>query len=161
MTNEGRSGCLSCEIVSGRRSTLGGVIHETHCFHAHQDVAYPVPGLVIVASKRHLRALDEMRDDEASELLPLLKRIRSAQRAVLGVDHTYYFYNEDTSHHFHFWMVPRYAWMARFGKSVQAVRPALRHAAEELGSPSHLESVIEAAAKLRAHLSSSDADGAA
>jgi diadenosine tetraphosphate (Ap4A) HIT family hydrolase len=87
-----------------------------------------VPGFVIVAARRHFVTLDEMTPDEMTDLLPLVTRIRAAQREVLGVEHTYYFYNEDTTHHFHLWMMPRYAWMARFGRSIESVRPALHHA---------------------------------
>jgi diadenosine tetraphosphate (Ap4A) HIT family hydrolase len=67
--------CLSCRIVTGLQPIQP--ICETAHFHAHQDVAYPAPGQVIVALKRHVAALDELSDDELSdtvtaELLPLL-----------------------------------------------------------------------------------------
>jgi diadenosine tetraphosphate (Ap4A) HIT family hydrolase len=129
MSSPAASACLSCDIVSGRRATVGGVIAQTSRFHAHQDVAYPVAGLVIVAAKRHFVALDEMDPAETAELLPFLQTLRRAQRKVLNSEHTYYFYNEDTRHHFHVWMVPRLEWMRPFGKSVESLRPALRHAA--------------------------------
>jgi hypothetical protein len=32
----------------------------------------------------------------------------------------YYFYNEDTTHHFQLWMVPRYGWMYEIGRSVES-----------------------------------------
>jgi hypothetical protein len=37
--------CLSCAILTGELQPLGEAILETTFFHAHQDVAYPVPGL--------------------------------------------------------------------------------------------------------------------
>jgi len=98
--------CLSCEIVSGRRISGGAPLYETECFHAHQDVAYPIPGCVIVASKRHFKSLAEMSSRETETFLPTVKAIRAAQ-AEIGIDVVYYFYNEDTKHHFNFWMVPR------------------------------------------------------
>jgi diadenosine tetraphosphate (Ap4A) HIT family hydrolase len=99
--------CLSCEIVQGGWQLTGGPILETAHYHAHQDVSYPVPGQVIVATKRHVRNLDELSVGEIGELLPILVKIRAAQRAILGFETVYYFYNEDTTHHFHVWMVPR------------------------------------------------------
>lgn len=66
-----------------------------------------------------------MSQAETSEFLPLVQRIRREQERQLGIEHVYYIYNEDTTHHFHLWMVPRYPWMARFGKSIEAVRPRL------------------------------------
>lgn len=50
--------CLSCSIVEGEVEPTGGTIYETKFFHAHQDVAYPIKGLVILASKRHIKCLD-------------------------------------------------------------------------------------------------------
>jgi diadenosine tetraphosphate (Ap4A) HIT family hydrolase len=110
-------------------------ILETEFFHAHQDVAYPVPGQVIVAARRHVRCLDELTEAETTELLPLIGRIRRAQRSALGIEHVYYFYNEDTKHHFHIWMVPRYPWMQQFGRSIESVRPALLHARDQMSGP--------------------------
>ena len=144
--------CLSCDIVSGNTATVGGVIIETESFHAHQDFAYAIPGLVIVASKRHFKMLDEMNEVESAEFLPLIQQIRRAQREVLKVEHSYYFYNEDTKHHFHLWMVPRYEWMAQFGKSIQAVRPAMMHARDVLDRDKQERFSAEAANQLHNYL---------
>lgn len=141
--------CLSCELTSGRKPLPGGTIFETEYFHAHQDVAYPVPGQVIVAAKRHFKLLTDMTPAETSEFLPLVQKLRGQQAKQLGIEHVYYFYNEDTSHHFHLWMVPRYPWMAQFGKSIDAVRPALRHARDTMNSKAELAFVAESANKLR------------
>ncbi|WLR46376.1 diadenosine tetraphosphate hydrolase [Halobacillus litoralis] len=120
--------CLSCALTSGKIEPEGGVIAETAHFHAHQDVAYPIRGLVIVASKRHIKGLDELTEEEQHDYITFITKIRKAQRAVLGIENVYYFYNEDTTHHFHLWMVPRYDWMYEFGRSVESVRPVLLHA---------------------------------
>ena len=44
--------CLSCALTSGMIEPDGGVVLETEHFHAHQDVAYPIKGLIILASKK-------------------------------------------------------------------------------------------------------------
>jgi diadenosine tetraphosphate (Ap4A) HIT family hydrolase len=120
--------CLSCALTSGLIEPDGGVIIETEYFHAHQDVAYPIEGLVILASKRHIKCLDELTEAERLDYINIITLIRKAQREVLGIEYVYYFYNEDTTHHFHTWMVPRYDWMNQFGRSVESVRPVLLHA---------------------------------
>jgi diadenosine tetraphosphate (Ap4A) HIT family hydrolase len=120
--------CLSCALTSGLIEPDGGVIIETEYFHAHQDVAYPIEGLVILASKRHIKCLDELTEAERLDYINIMTLIRKAQREVLGIEYVYYFYNEDTTHHFHTWMVPRYDWMNQFGRSVESVRPVLLHA---------------------------------
>lgn len=141
--------CLSCALTNGLVKPDGGTILETAFFHAHQDVAYPIPGLVILASKRHIYGLDELTEEEAAEYIAVLRRIRKAQREVLEVEHVYYFYNEDTTHHFHIWMVPRYAWMHSFGRSVESVRPVLLHARKQLNTPEQRQKVLQAINLLR------------
>lgn len=110
--------CLSCALTTGLIEPDGGTVLETKYFHAHQDVAYPIKGLIILASKRHIKCVDELTEDEQFDYIKTLSRIRRAQRNVLGIEYIYYFYNEDTTHHFHTWMVPRYEWMYNFGRSI-------------------------------------------
>jgi diadenosine tetraphosphate (Ap4A) HIT family hydrolase len=125
---------------------------ETPFFHAHQDIAYPIPGLVILASKRHFYTMDELTDEEADDYMRLIRRIRAAQRQELGIEHVYYFYNEDTTHHFHLWMVPRYEWMYDLGRSVESLRPALRYAREHHADLESIKEVKAAAEILRRSL---------
>ncbi|HWI47658.1 MAG TPA: diadenosine tetraphosphate hydrolase [Rummeliibacillus sp.] len=136
--------CLSCALISGMIEPDGGVITETKYFHAHQDVAYPIKGLVILASKRHIKCFDELTDEEKIDYIHILTRIRKAQREVLGIEYVYYFYNEDTIHHFHTWMVPRYNWMYEFGRSVESVRPVLLHARNNMNNEENMKEVIDA-----------------
>lgn len=136
--------CLSCALTSGLIEPDGGVVLETEYFHAHQDVAYPIKGLIILASKRHIKCFDELTEEEKTDYILVLSKIRKAQRDVLGIEYVYYFYNEDTTHHFHTWMVPRYEWMYEFGRSVESVRPALLHARNEMNSKENIKEVMGA-----------------
>ncbi|WP_462406144.1 HIT family protein [Gracilibacillus sp. Marseille-QA3620] len=144
--------CLSCALTSGLVEPDGGVIGETAHFHAHQDAAYPIKGLVIVASKRHIISLDELTDAERLDYISFLAKIRRAQRTVLGIEHVYYFYNEDTTHHFHTWMVPRYQWMESFGHSIESVRPVLLHARTEMNDKKSREEMYDGIQRLTAEL---------
>ena len=144
--------CLSCALTSGLIEPDGGVVLETEYFHAHQDVAYPIKGLIILASKRHIKCFDELTEVEKIDYIKVLSKIRKAQRTVLGIEYVYYFYNEDTTHHFHTWMVPRYKWMYEFGRSVESVRPTLLHARNEMNSKENIQEVMEAIASLTKEL---------
>ncbi len=144
--------CLSCALTSGMIEPDGGVIYETDNFHAHQDVAYPIEGLVILASKRHVKSIDEFTEEEQIEYIKTLTKIRRAQRDVLGIETIYYFYNEDTTHHFHTWMVPRYEWMKDFGHSVESLRPVLLHARNELNDKHHVALVMKSIDQLKMNL---------
>ncbi|WP_017414033.1 HIT family protein [Clostridium tunisiense] len=141
--------CLSCAIISGLVEPTGGVIKETKHFHVHQDVAYPIPGLAILASKRHFYCMDELTFEEMHEYIELVHKIREVQRTVLGIEKVYYFYNEDTTHHFHLWMVPRYKWMYEFGHSVESLRPVLLYARNNLNTEENMSKVIQTIDKLR------------
>jgi len=141
--------CLSCAIVNGQKQPTGGAIIETTYFHAHQDMAYPIPGCVIVAARRHVYGLDELSREEGLELIELMRRIRHAQRTVLQIEYVYYFYNEDTSHHFHVWMVPRYEWMKSIGRSVESLRPVLLYAREYMNTKETTEKILQAVEQLR------------
>ncbi|MGJ7912438.1 HIT family protein [Neobacillus sp. LXY-1] len=136
--------CLSCALVNGLIEPDGGVVIETEYFHAHQDVAYPIRGLVILASKRHIKCLDELTELERNDYINILSKIRKAQREVLDIEYVYYFYNEDTTHHFHTWMVPRYEWMYEFGRSIESVRPVLLHARNNLNNEENIKEVMSA-----------------
>jgi diadenosine tetraphosphate (Ap4A) HIT family hydrolase len=127
--------CLSCALTSGLIEPDGGVVLETEYFHAHQDVAYPIKGLIILASKRHIKCFDELTEEEKIDYIKVLS-----------------FYNEDTTHHFHTWMVPRYKWMYEFGRSVESVRPTLLHARNEMNSKENIQEVMEAIASLTKEL---------
>ncbi|WP_054955574.1 HIT family protein [Paenibacillus dakarensis] len=141
--------CLSCALTSGLITPTGGVIYETNLFHIHQDVAYPIRGLIILASKRHFYGMDELTEAEQNEYISLIHKIRRAQRERLGIDKVYYFYNEDTTHHFHLWMVPRYEWMEAFGGSVESLRPVLLHARNQMNNEENMKAVFEGIDELR------------
>lgn len=141
--------CLSCQIANGDISAEGGDVTRTSHFNVSQDFEYMIPGFMIVASNRHFKGLDEMTADESQDFISLVQRVRAAQRTI-GIGEVYYFYNEDTRHHFHLWMIPRTEWMSRFGRSLECVAPSLQWARENLRSET--DSVRKTAAKLRAAL---------
>jgi diadenosine tetraphosphate (Ap4A) HIT family hydrolase len=147
--------CLSCAVANGVIDATGGVIMETAHFHAHQDIAYPIPGLVILAAKRHFYTMDELADEEADDFMQLIRKLRKAQREVFGIEHVYYFYNEDTTHHFHLWMVPRYEWMKTLGRSVESLRPVLRYAREHHSNQENINKVKAGVEKLAQYISKS------
>ena len=144
--------CLSCALTSGLVEPDGGVVYETEYFHAHQDVAYPIKGLIILASKRHIKCFDELTEEEQLDYIHVLSKIRKAQRKVLGIEYVYYFYNEDTTHHFHTWLVPRYEWVYEFGRSVESVRPVLLYARNQMNDEENMREVIAAIKKLTIEL---------
>lgn len=147
--NPHASSCLSCSIVSGVATTPGGTVLETDRFHVHQDARHAIPGFMIVTTKRHLVAFDELDEAEAVELALILRRVRRAQRDVLGTEHAHLLVNEDTRHHFHAWMLPKHPWMNAYGEGAEAMRAALIQSASRPPAPMEREATIEACARIR------------
>jgi len=96
-----------------------------------------------------------MADDELLEFPRVLKFVREGMRYALDVDEAYLFQNEDSAHHFHMWMFPRYDWMERFGRKIQSVRPIMEYARKELKTPQNIEEVKRSINVLKGYLASS------
>lgn len=148
--NKKELGCLGCAIQNGEVESPGGSIASTKYFDAHQDYEIPIPGFVILASKRHLQSVDEFTYEEQTDFIDFLRRVRKGMREALGIQVVYLIQEEDTSHHFHVWIFPRYDWMLeKFGKKIQSVRPIMEYARESLKTPDNLKKVDEAMEKMK------------
>ncbi|KAG9586112.1 hypothetical protein KCV01_g13553, partial [Aureobasidium melanogenum] len=149
MMSNAAPSCLSCAIVSGITNTLGGPVLETDRFHVHQDARHAIPGFMIVATKRHLSAFDELDESEATEFALIVRRVRRAQRDVLGTRHVHILVSEDTRHHFHAWMLPKHPWMDAYGQGAEAMRGALLHSASHPATPAERQATVEACTRIR------------
>lgn len=146
--------CIGCACSEAGKAVPGYVI-ETELFHAHQDQEVPIPGFVILSTKRHIDSIADFTDAEASEFIALARHIRQAQREVLGIENVYLIQEEDTEDHFHLWLLPRYEWMqdeAKFGRKVGSARNVLKYAEEQMKTPENIALVKESAEKLRDYL---------
>ncbi|MFA6518751.1 MAG: diadenosine tetraphosphate hydrolase [Candidatus Shapirobacteria bacterium] len=147
--------CLGCDREKGLIN-LGNIVKSEY-FDAHQDYEIPIPGFVIVSSKRHIQSIDEFTEDEQRDFIKFLCRLRSAQRQVLGIEVIYIVQEEDTSHHFHVWMFPRFDWMEeRFGRKIQSVRPIMEYARENMKTETKIKEVETATQKLKQFFSSAE-----
>ncbi|MFZ1626511.1 MAG: diadenosine tetraphosphate hydrolase [Candidatus Moraniibacteriota bacterium] len=143
--------CIGCACATAGQS-IAGYVNETELFHVHQDQEVPIPGFVILSTKRHVDSITDFTDAEANEFIALARRIRQAQREVLGIEHVYLVQEEDTEDHFHLWMLPRYDWMkdeAKFGRKVGSAHNVLKFAEQNMKTPDNIALVIDAANKLK------------
>ncbi|PIS23437.1 diadenosine tetraphosphate hydrolase [candidate division WWE3 bacterium CG08_land_8_20_14_0_20_40_13] len=150
--NKKQLGCLGCAIQNGEVESPGGSIASTKYFDAHQDYEIPIPGFVILASKRHLQSIDEFIEEERLDFIEFLCRLRKTMRQAFDVQVIYLIQEEDTSHHFHVWIFPRYDWMVeKFGKKIQSVRPIMEYARENMKTSENLKKVDEAMEKMKTY----------
>lgn len=148
--NTKKIACLGCAIQKGEVESPGGSIASSKYFDAHQDYEIPIPGFVILASKKHLQSVDEFSEEEQRDFIKFLCRLRKGLRKALDVKVVYLIQEEDTSHHFHVWIFPRYDWMdKKFGRKIQSVRPIMEYARENLKTASNLKKVETAVQKLK------------
>lgn len=144
--------CLSCAIAKGEIARQDGSIATTDYFNAHQDFEIPIPGFVILASRRHVKSIDDFTEEEKIDFINFLVKIRRSMRKVLGTQTVYLVQEEDTPDHFHIWLFPRYEWMDRIGKKVQSIRPIMEYAREKLKTLENLEKVTDAKNRLKSYL---------
>ncbi|MBT4153760.1 MAG: diadenosine tetraphosphate hydrolase [Candidatus Magasanikbacteria bacterium] len=144
--------CLSCAIVN-RNVTPPGALPVSDFFDAHQDYEVPIPGFIILASKRHIQSVDEFTKEEQQDFIQFLSRLRKAMRESLGIEKVELIQDEDTRHHFHMWLFPRYDWMEeKFGRKIESIRPAMKYAQENMKTEENLATIKESVQKLKTFL---------
>jgi diadenosine tetraphosphate (Ap4A) HIT family hydrolase len=101
-------GCLSCDLLTGRRTEPGGTIYENEHWHVASIVA-PVfwRGFLIVKLKRHCEQLTDLTPAEAASLGPVLQATCQALTQVLQPAKVYVCSFGDGVKHIHFWVLPR------------------------------------------------------
>jgi diadenosine tetraphosphate (Ap4A) HIT family hydrolase len=102
-------GCVSCDIVAGKRIEPGGIIYENDHWHIGTATGFPViwPGFLIIKLKRHCEHLAELSSEEAWALGPLIQSTCSALKSVLNPAKVYVCSYGDGVKHVHFWALPR------------------------------------------------------
>jgi diadenosine tetraphosphate (Ap4A) HIT family hydrolase len=104
------SDCFSCavdvrlDLPLRERVFVGPQWRVAHAFGT------ALPGWLVVISRRHVLALDELTSAEAADLGPLLREVTSALRQVTGCQKTYValFAEAEGFGHVHFHVIPRH-----------------------------------------------------
>jgi diadenosine tetraphosphate (Ap4A) HIT family hydrolase len=102
------AGCLSCDVVSGKRTEPGGVIYEDDHWHVG-SIMPPVvwQGFLIVKLKRHCEHVAKLTSEEAATLGPVITATSAAVREVLKPAKVYVCSFGDGVKNIHFWILPR------------------------------------------------------
>jgi len=150
--------CIGCALQKGEIECVGETVAETNNFDVQQDYEIPIPGFMILASKKHLKGIEDFNESERKEYIDFLYKIRKAMTDVLNVEYVYIIQEEDTiaeSSHFHVWLFPRFDWMNKFGRGVKSVKPIMEYARENMKTKNNLDEVKKAALKIKSILSNS------
>ena len=122
-------------------------VFETKHFILGQDWEIPIPAFFIVEPKRKtMKSILDMSKEEYADYSEILLNSRKLMNEALGIK-IVFFYQEEIGSHFHVWMLPRYEWMEKFGKSVESVRLVMEYAKEKMKTDKDISKVKEALVK--------------
>ena len=110
----GRDMCKTCELTAQRRlgkTPLWDSIYQTNCWDVVHAFNTSLPGWLVLVLQRHIESLDELTEQEAAELGPLIRRVSLSLKTVVGCMKTYViqFAEHEDHPHVHFHIVPRMA----------------------------------------------------
>lgn len=144
--------CMGCAMGTGEITPPGGVIASTENFIIHQDPEIPIPGFLIIASKKHIYSISQLDPQEANELFALVYRARKALADVKGIREVTII-QEERSRHFHLWLLPRYDWMLEgFDNSLSTIRGILAFAKENYKTEENIAEILATVEALRSSL---------
>ena len=122
--------CKTCELVT-RRDVGEAPFWDSIYRSDHWDVVHnystTLPGWLVLVTRRHIAAIDEMNEAEAAELGPLIQKTSVGLKVAVDCAKTYVIqFAEKAEHpHVHFHIIPRMADMPdeRKGPNVFGYKP--------------------------------------
>lgn len=148
--------CIGCALQKGEFKGMTEKILETKSFSVEQDYETPIPGFIIISSKKHIKGIEDLSESERKEFIELLYKVRSALTKTLKVEYVYIIQKEDTiiaRSHFHIWLFPRYKWMEKFGGKIASVTEIIGYARLNMKKEENMAEVKAAALKIKKFLS--------
>ncbi len=104
--------CLTCKLIA-RRDAGDAPLWDNIYRTAYWDIVHAyntaLPGWLVLVSRRHIKALDELTEIEAQELGVLIRRVSQGLKFTTGCRKTYVVqFAEAAEHpHVHFHIIPR------------------------------------------------------
>jgi diadenosine tetraphosphate (Ap4A) HIT family hydrolase len=81
--------CMACELANGSRPLPGGLIHRTEFWLVEHCIGPLGLGTLIVKPERHVTAVANLSEGEASELGPLLRRASMVAHNLVVANQVY------------------------------------------------------------------------
>ncbi|HET6816326.1 MAG TPA: hypothetical protein VFH66_03770 [Mycobacteriales bacterium] len=83
------TGCLACDLTSGRQPLPGGVVHESASWRVEHCVGPLGVGTLLVKPLRHVSSVADLSPDESAELGPLLTRVAGVVQQLVEPEQVY------------------------------------------------------------------------
>jgi diadenosine tetraphosphate (Ap4A) HIT family hydrolase len=136
--------CMGCAIGASTMTPPGGFIAENDSCYMHHDPLVPIEGFLVVASRRHVRSLEELTPEEHADFASLLRLGRQVLCHVADV-RAFSLIQEEASSHLHAWFFP---WLNRIveyygSASLGHIRPAMERAMKTSNTPAQRARVLQ------------------
>ena len=146
--NEWTFDCLGCAIANREIEVPGGVIYDGKAAFLCADPEVPIPGFLIISSKRHVTSFSQFTKEERFEIGEVLFYAEKALKDLKLTDELT-IVQEEHSGHFHIWVFPKYDWMVeKFGQGISYLR-AISKYAKEHATVTERENVVKIAEDVR------------
>ena len=146
--NEINCDCIGCAIAKESLLLPGGIIYDGKSIILGADPEIPIPGFLVITSKRHMSSFSELSREERIEIGDVLVEAEKAIKE-LGISDEITLVQEERSSHFHIWIFPTYNWMIeKFGRGISKLRDISAYAREN-ATEAERAAVIEAAGQIR------------
>lgn len=146
--------CLGCKLRREEFAAINGLIDagkilidSSAYFEARQDCYVPIPGFIVISSKRHIQSIDDFTAEEQHDFIQFVCKIRHNMRDMLSIEAITLIQEED-AHHFHVWLFPHYNWMDQFGHNIASIQSIMKWAKANLKTQENLEKVKQTAERL-------------
>lgn len=145
--------CISCALESRKVDFSKYDIVRTKYFNVFQDYEIPIPGFLVLSSRRHIVGFADFNEKEKKEFMDLICKIRKGMKDVLGIKFINFLFREDTikskvnPSHFHVALLPLYDWTKKFN-----TLEILQYARKNMKTNSNLKKVDEAVKKMRKYM---------
>lgn len=125
------------------------LIYETENFTVYQDWEVPIPGFLVIGSKRDVNSILEFSRSEYKEFNDLVLFCRRKMKEILGIEKVYFFNSEDSETGFHYLLYSRYGWMDKFGKKLKSMKPSMDYAEMKMVNSEKVREVRDVVEKMR------------
>ena len=140
--------CMGCAISRKELDIPGGIIFEGKYSILGADPEIPIPGFLVLNTKRHVNSFSELEKEEYHEIMDIIVNAEKALRD-LDIAHEVTIVQEERSKHLHVWIFPNYSWMTeKFGKGITHLR-AISEYARENSNGENVSKVLDVIEKVR------------
>ena len=147
--------CMGCAIVSGAITPPGNIIHNGNGFILAADPEVPIPGFLVVNSKRHISSISELTVEERIEMINIVAHAEKALKQ-LKLANEITIVQEERSKHLHVWIFPTNDWMIeKFGKGVQYLRDIFAYAQDHANDDT-IANILECIRLVRNYFNKND-----